>query len=78
MRPQLVSHLGAKLTSFLCLIALYIQQAERQRTTPQAKPPRTTSRCGCSLGAAARSAARQLILEYGRMMRRLMENAECW
>jgi hypothetical protein len=27
-------------TSIACLIALRIQQAERQRTTPQAKPPK--------------------------------------
>jgi hypothetical protein len=33
-------------------MALSIQLAELQRTTPQAKPLKTTTRCGCSLDAA--------------------------
>jgi hypothetical protein len=40
------------LTRIVCLIALGIQQAKRQETALQAKPPKTTTRCGCSLGAA--------------------------
>jgi hypothetical protein len=37
----------------VCFIALSIQQAEHQQTMPQAKPQKTTTRCGCSLGAAS-------------------------
>jgi gamma-glutamyl:cysteine ligase YbdK (ATP-grasp superfamily) len=44
--------LNRTVTSIVCLIAVRIQQAERQRSTPQAKPSKTTARCGCSLGAA--------------------------
>jgi hypothetical protein len=54
----------------------------RARTAPQAKPPNTTTRCGCSLGPTPeqsrpkrrrRSVARRCILEYGNMMRRLVD-----
>jgi hypothetical protein len=58
-----------------------IQQAERQLTTPQAKPLKTTARCGCSLGNATtqvQSISRRRIFEYGKMIRRFMDIAECW
>jgi hypothetical protein len=60
------------------LIELSIQPAERQRTTPQAKPPKTTARCGCSPGAAGAKRRTPVDFEYGNMMRRLMDIAECW
>jgi hypothetical protein len=39
-------------TKIVCLIAPSIQQAVRQLTTPQVKPPKITSQCGCFMGAA--------------------------
>jgi hypothetical protein len=58
------------------LIALSIQQAERQRATPQATPPKkTTTRRGYSQGAAGAKRRTPVCFEYGNMMLRLMDIA---
>jgi hypothetical protein len=40
--------------------------------------PKTTTPCGCSLGAAVAMRRTPVDFEYSSMMRRLMDIAECW
>ena len=74
-------HVGVHTNENHFLIAL---SRPRARTAPQAKPPppNTTTRCGCSLGPSRpkrrrRSVARRCILEYGNMMRCLVDITKC-
>jgi hypothetical protein len=60
------------------LLALGIQHAEHEPATPQAKPPKTTTQFGCSPGTACAKRRTPVDFEYGNMMRRLMDIAECW
>jgi hypothetical protein len=64
-------------TRIVCFIALNIHQAKRQRTTPQAKPPQNNA-MRLPSRRRRREAPYALTFEYERILRRLMDIAECW
>jgi hypothetical protein len=76
-RSQLLLNVGDYTNEHRLFDSVWYSKGLGQRTTLQAKPPKTTARCGCFLSAAGAKRRTPLAFEYGNLMRGLMDIAEC-